>query len=45
MILVSFLNLAAKPHLRCLLNDSSVVDVSGLISEPGSEASFAMLVE
>ena len=43
--LVSFSNLAPRAHLRCLSRKSSFVDVSGLVSEPGSEGSFAMPVE
>jgi len=35
----------SEAHLRCLSSESSFVDVSGLVSEPGSEGSFAMLVE
>ena len=45
IFLVSFLNLAPRAHLRCLSRKSSFVDVSGLVSELGSEGLFAMPVE
>ena len=45
MLRVSFLDLAPRAHLRCLSRKSSFVDVSGLVSEAGSEGSFEMPVE
>ena len=45
MLLVSFLILAPMAHLRCLSKKSSVVDVSGLVIEPGYGGSFLMPVQ